>query len=429
MNGVRRPTLKLAILALLVLSTLGSGLHAIAASDAAPGSPGAFFKRLQAAATSFEEFRFLSGPEVQANPTWQAMAAQTLAASYSTLGRPNDALRVFPIRDRSPAPADLPAPGAYTAVPAVEWVSRQAPSYRVVMVNEAHHQGQTRLLTLSLLAPLRARGFTHLAVETLATPPLAKGYPTLGTGYYTREPVFAELIREAHRLGYVLVPYEPESTPDQTQQERETGMARILATLVESQPEAKLLVHAGYGHVGKHPASQPGGANPMAYEFMRLSALPVLVLDQTKLSWEDGAAQARLARAFDIEEPSVLLTAADARAWSVLPARFDASVVLPAGDATTLRPDWLALGGRRLPTPVDLNACLGHLPCLAEARHADEGDDAIPADQFVMLDPAEATTPLYLAPGRYRLRLLGSDGSVRAERPLLVPPPPALRTP
>lgn len=415
--------------ALLAVSTLGSGLHATAAGDEAPASAGAFFKQLQAAATSFDEFRFLAGPEVQANPTWQAMAAQTLAASYSTLGRPNDALRVFPIRDRSPAPADLPAPDAYTTMPAVEWVARQAPSYRVVMVNEAHHQAQTRLLTLSLLAPLRARGFTHLAVETLATPPLAKGYPTLGTGYYTREPVFAELIREAHRLGYVLVPYEPESTPDQTQQERETGMARILAAVVESQPGAKLLVHAGYGHVGKQPASQPGAANPMAFEFMRLSALPVLVLDQTRLTWEAGAAHARLARVFAIDEPSVLLSASDARAWSVLPARFDASVVLPADDATVLRPAWLALAGRRLPIPVDFEACQGHLPCLVEARHADEGDDAIPADQFVMLDPAEASTPLYLAPGRYRLRLLGSDGSVRAERPLVVSPPPALRTP
>lgn len=424
-----RPGLKLAMLVALTASMLGAGPHAVAANDEAPDSVAAFFKRLQAANTSFDEFRFLSGPEVQASPTWKAMAAQTLAASYSTLGRPNDALRVFPIRDRSPAPTDLPAPGAYTAMPAVEWVSRQAPSYRVVMVNEAHHQAQTRLLTLSLLAPLRAHGFTHLAVETLATPPLAKGYPTLGTGYYSREPVFAELIREAHRLGYVLVPYEPESTPDQTQQQRETGMARILAAVVESQPEAKLLVHAGYGHVGKQPASQPGGANPMAFEFMRLSALPVLVLDQAKLTWEAGAAHARLARAFDIDEPSVLLSTADARPWSVLPARFDASVVLPAEDATALRPGWLALGGRRLATKVDFAACLAHLPCLVEARHAGEGDDAIPADQFVMLDRAEAATPLYLAPGSYRLRLLGGDGSLLAERPLVVPSLPAAQTP
>ena len=68
-----------------------------------------------------------------------------------------------------------------------------------------------------------------------------------------------------------------------------------------------------------------------------------------------------------------------------------------------------------------MTPCIGHLPCLAEARYADEGDDAIPADQFVMLARSEANTPLYLAPGRYRLRLLGADGSSLSERELTVP--------
>ena len=69
--------------------------------------------------------------------------------------------------------------------------------------------------------------------------------------------------------------------------------------------------------------------------------------------------------------------------------------------------------------------CAGHLPCLAEARHADEGDEAIPADQFLMLATSEASTPLYLAPGEYRLRLSGSDGGTLLDRPLQVPSPDA----
>ena len=70
---------------------------------------------------------------------------------------------------------------------------------------------------------------------------------------------------------------------------------------------------------------------------------------------------------------------------------------------------------------IDMTPCLGHLPCLAEARHASEGDDAIPADQFLMLAAADGDTPLFLAPGRYRLRLLGSAGMPVAGRELEVP--------
>ena len=67
---------------------------------------------------------------------------------------------------------------------------------------------------------------------------------------------------------------------------------------------------------------------------------------------------------------------------------------------------------------IDLTPCLGHLPCLAEARPAGEGDDAIPSDQFLMLAAGETATPLYLAPGKYRLRLLGNDGAPVASRDL-----------
>lgn len=408
----------------LCLALLAGVAAAAGTGDDAPTDPfAAYFARMRAMTTPFAEFRFMTGPEVAANPAWTQIAGQTLAATQATLGRPYDAIRSFPLHDRRAAPADLPTPATHVAQPAVDWIVDRAAGLRVVMVNEAHHRPETRQLTLALLAPLRARGFTHLAVEALADPPLPKGYPTLDTGYYTREPVFAELLRAARRLGFVLVPYEPASTPGQTQQQRETGMAATLATLVRTQPGAKVLVHAGYGHIGKTAGSQPGGADPMALAFMRLSGLPILSVDQTRLTWEDGAAADRLARTFGVQAPAVLVDRQDHRAWSGEPQRFDASVLLPATDASALRPDWLILAGRRQPVTVDLTPCNTHLPCLAEARYAGEGDDAIPADQFVLLADGETDTPLYLAPGQYRLRLTGPDDTVLADRTLDVPAP------
>src|SRR5258708_7164866 len=42
-----------------------------------------------------------------------------------------------------------------------------------------------------------------------------RGYPTLSTGYYTAEPVYADLIRIALTIGYKVTPYEIEYSPFQ----------------------------------------------------------------------------------------------------------------------------------------------------------------------------------------------------------------------
>lgn len=381
-----------------------------------------FFRRLGQEKTAFGKFLFLAGQEAQGNAELKGPVAQLLATTYSFLGRPNDAIREFPIHDRAKAPPGLPDTASFAAMPADTWIAHQAGKYSVIMVNEAHHQPQTRLLTLSLLPRLRALGFSYFAVEALGENPLKVGYPTNDTGYYTSEPVFAEVVREASRLGYTLLPYEASKDESSaSQQARETGQAKRLAEVIVKDPYAKILVHAGYGHIQESAGSQPANADPMALEFVRLTNLPVLTIDQTRLTWEDGLAAGRLAQDFAITAPSVLVGRDTGNAWTVLPGTFDASVVLPAVDAATVRPDWLDLGGKRRAVAVDMAPCIGHIPCLAEARHADEGDDAIPADQFVVLDPAEASQPLYLASGDYRLRLTDGAGATLAESALTVP--------
>ena len=91
--------------------------------------------------------------------------------------------------------------------------------------------------------------------------------------------------------------------------------------------------------------------------------------------------------------------------------------MFPPQDSDTGRPDWAALGGERVSYPIAGELCRGVLPCLIEARYADEGEDAIPADR-ARLAPSDsaglservsvvtnkdATGELFLRPGRYRL--------------------------
>ena len=400
-----------------------------------------FFQAFNAQPDTFAEYRFLTSPAVQQDARTRNIASQMVATHLSFLGRPVDALRAFPYRGNSAPQGDLPVPSNWIAVPASDWIAEQAEAYRVVMVNEAHHAPQTRVLTITLLQRLRGKGYTHLAVEALlndGTDPMPGGYPVRKTGIYTREPMFAELLREALRLGYRLVPYETPNNPGERQQDRETGQARAIAAVLAEDLQSKVLVHAGYSHIGEAQQGLPDDAKPMAMELASMSGLPLLTIDQTSTrSYEaadiDTVGQ-RLAKQFAMNVPSVLIAREGGGAWSYRPGLNDVSVLLPAAPvADAQRPDWLSLDGKRIAVVVDLTPCLIHLPCLAEARRADDGDDAIPADQFLMLSAGETTTPLYLASGKYRLRLLGADGETLAEQPVHIPAatatPPSARTP
>ena len=394
-----------------------------------------FFQAFNAQPDTFAEYRFLTSPAVQQDAQTRNMASQMVATHLSFLGRPVDALRAFPFRGVDEPNRDLPTPALWAATSAKDWIAAQADDCRVVLVNEAHHAPQTRVLTIALLQRLREKGYTHLAVEALlndGTDPMPSGYPVRKTGIYTREPVFAELLREALRLGYRLVPYETPNNPGERQQDRETGQTRAIAAVLAKDPQSKVLVHAGYAHIGETQEGLPDDARPMAMELAKMSGLPLLTIDQTSTrSYEaadtDTVGQ-RLAKQFAVAEPSVLVAHDGENAWSNKPGLYDVSVLLPPATGRSLRPEWLSLDGKRVAVAIDLAPCLGHLPCVAEARHAREGDDAIPADQFLMLDAADVATPLFLSPGTYRMRLNGSDGGTLVERSLQVPSPSTTTT-
>lgn len=417
-------------LAIAILSVALAADAAPAGGDAAKDPVDDFFKAFNAQPDTFAEYRFLTSPAVQQDARTRNMASQMLATHLSFLGRPVDALRAFPYRGNSAPQDDRPMPSDWMAVPASDWIAEQAEAYRVVMLNEAHHAPQTRVLTIALLQCLREKGYTHLAVEALlndGTDPMPGGYPVRKTGIYTREPVFAELLREARRLGYSLLPYEPNDKGPQTQQQRETGQARAIAAVLAKDPQSKVLVHAGYAHIGEAQEGLPNDARPMAMELAKMSGLPLLTVDQTSTrSYEaadiDTVGQ-RLAKQFAVGKPSVLVARDGENAWSNKPGLHDVTVLLPPATGTSLRPDWLSLDGKRMAVAIDLTPCLGRLPCVAEARHAREDNDAIPADQFLVLDAADVATPLFLSPGTYRMRLTGSDGGTLVERSLQVPSP------
>lgn len=342
-----------------------------------------------------------------------------------------------------PSPLGLPGERAQ---PAVEAIAQLARSYKAVFFNEAHHLPLTRTLTVQLLAKLRAEGFDTFAAETLydSDSALAKrGYPIDGTGFYTEEPICAEMVRSALKLGFKVVSYEVDD--NRSGDARERAQARNLYQRVFKQNRsARLVVDAGYAHIAESGAYL-GGAS-MAEHLHRIADIDPLTVEQTMLIPHPAASQNHpyynaIVQQLHPTEPIVFEDAAG-KPWSLRDG-YDVSVVFPLPALRRGRPTWLALGGLRTPYFVGGNiTCKNRYPCLVEARYATEGDDAIPADRMVFdpipeleAQPIEKVRPangatageLYLRPGQYRLSASDAEGRTLSRQTITVTAPAAAR--
>lgn len=171
----------------------------------------------------------------------------------------------------------------YHAADAKKFILQKARENRVLIFNEAHYNPRNRVFVTSLLKDLKKIGYSYFAAETFSTRPDFKEnsrYPNLNSGYYTMEPQFGNLIREANKLNYTLYAYEHFSRGNQW--ERETGQARNLAKLLDSVPDSKVIILCGFDHIVED--SIANWATPMAARLKELTGIDPYTIDQIVLS-------------------------------------------------------------------------------------------------------------------------------------------------
>jgi tetratricopeptide (TPR) repeat protein len=356
---------------------------------------------------------------------------QYYANQAQAMGEYDEASRIY----GWPRPVDDAVAAGFTnAVDAVPVVLAQAHGRRAVFLNESHGQSQTRAANYALLAGLRADGFNVLAMETLSSGPTiarsadhcssttmldaelpTRGYATVNTGYYSADPVYAEMIREALRLGFRLVAYDnrvADGVPA-----REQNQAENLACVFKDDPSARLVVFAGFSHIAEGKDFWvPGGA--MAARFKMLSGIDPLSVDTTtqlyldpaKLAFADAGAKAA----------PVSFALQDANGANYGTENFDLALYVPApAHREDGKASWLALGGTRAPNRVDVKACDGISPCIIQARRVGEHEDAIPADVCVVATSATGCS-LFLRPGNYEVTAVDGAETVLDRKPLAV---------
>ncbi|MEP6940860.1 MAG: hypothetical protein ABI846_13930 [Rudaea sp.] len=329
-----------------------------------------------------------------------------------------------------PAQADdgpSPLAGGYRAQPADEVVLRLAHGRKAIFFNEAHSAPITRTLTVELLGRLRAEGFNYFAAETLyvGDKDLQKrGYAIAKSGFYVSEPIYGEMVRTALALGFKVVAYDAENAGVGDPREKEG--AQTLAQIFKHDPNARLVVNAGFAHIQKQ--GKYLGGSSMAEFFERISGIEPLAIEQTMMIQHARADQDHpyyiaVTQANRAAHPFAYVNASGA-AWTLKPGEYDVSVIFPPSTVVDGRPDWVSLDGTRVAYRVGGDACRANFPCLIEARHLAEGEDAVAADRAV-LNVIDQNTPinermlvnhgntdsrLYLFPGSYRVSALDRVG-------------------
>jgi hypothetical protein len=367
---------------------------------------------------------------------WTDALKQMLGTEYSYVGRYQKALDCFdrPF-GRPKKTGQLVSPEQYESCDAVAAILELADKRQVIMINEAHHVPMHRAFTLQLLEGLYRKGFRYFAAETLVagdTTLETRGYPILR--YYLAEPIYADLVRTALNLGFKIVPYEFTGTPGVFEvadpipgmNAREQGQARNLKErILDKDPTAKIIVHAGYSHICKSPDNRgKGEVRWMALAFQELTGIEPFSIDQTQMSESNKRENENRDYRFAVEnglvkDGPVVLRDKQGGGFFVCTSNgltYDLSVIHPRSRFEHGRPTWLAMGGRRQPHEVQTTL---HPPSggsyLAQAFFTKEmASNAVPIDQ-IEYSADEAFPTLWLPAGEIQVRIVDDEAKILHE--------------
>lgn len=328
----------------------------------------------------------------------------------------------------------------YKMLDPLDAIEMVAATRQVIMINEEHHTPFHRATTLQLLKRLYDKGFRYFAVEALYTDDKRlrskedtelnnRKFPTHQTGYYTDDPVFADAVRTALKLGYKVVPYEapaicePGVDRNTCSERRERGQAQnIYDRTLKNDPQAKILVHVGRAHNSKFVGKD--NSKFMASYFQEITGIVPFTIDQLHFSERLNTANEYPLYRYLTRNNLLLKTsvyqAADGSFFNQTAEGNDMVIFHPRmryemGRATFLKMNGLRkaqkINLKRLKLQASKNSFGGSEPVLVQAFYKQESADAVPVDQ-VILYPNKQIPVLMLPKGSFKIRAIDETGEI-----------------
>lgn len=303
------------------------------------------------------------------------------------------------------------------AIDAIEYILDQVLNHNFILLNEAHYSSQHREFATSLLGELYNHyGFRYLAIEALSLNDSLlekRGFANIHTGYYTQDPSLGNMVNEALRIGYKLIPYESSRYSHGSLRDLDQAHNIIKQTKAQD-PSSKVLIYAGYSHINECCLDDP--YTPLGAHLKKIIGEEILTIDQVEMS-------GLLAREKEnqyyryifntsgnhISSASIFLNQKGVPILTPLGKNhIDLQVYHPRTQFVNGRPSWLVRNRNFYPVPVNLKKWKGNLLSIVNFHHP---EDAVPVDQFIIDDEKF----ILLSPGRYRARIFNCAGEIIAK--------------
>ncbi|MGJ1417677.1 hypothetical protein AACH28_05630 [Sphingobacterium thalpophilum] len=162
----------------------------------------------------------------------------------------------------------------------IDEIVEKIKAHRVLMFNENHLQPRCRLLINLLLPKLSKEGFNVLALESLSEDEdriNRLGFPNVESGFYTRDPNMANLIRTARIYGLKVIGYEDFGNASQRDLQQAKNL--IQKSEIATKNQVKVIVLAGGGHIEE---GDTGENKSMAQYFKKLTKIDPYTINQVK---------------------------------------------------------------------------------------------------------------------------------------------------
>lgn len=285
---------------------------------------------------------------------------------------------------------------------ALKELTKLAKSTNLVLINEAHHRPEHRVFTQQLIEQLYKQGYRYLALEGLHQRDSLiqkRKFPNEKSGVYITDFNYGNLIRKAFELGMKVISYDAYAPGLGVRDSLQA--ANIYAKSFAQNAAAKVVVHAGYGHICQQPF---GNSRPMGVVLSELTESDPLVIDQTttmehQLESQKSDSYEYITTENNITQAVVLKN--KGQLWNVSSV-YDACVIHPKLKLENHRATWLQYGNRKtyfLPSEIRKAKYMGQL---IKVYLQNEPSDAIPIDQFELKD---LDMPIIVPSGSYRIEI------------------------
>jgi len=351
---------------------------------------------------------------------FESLANQSMAWYFSYVGEYKQAIKFYSrdLDTKSLSTSNFEDLSKYKAQSAKEVIVSEAAHYDFILINEAHHKPQHRIFTHSLLASLKDQGYNTFAVETLGKKAFSINETKIideNLGGLALEPHYADVIRQALKLGYTILPYDYET--DFEFEKRDSLGAFRLVQYKRDHPAAKVLVHCGYEHISENTKA-------LAYWVKKFSGEDVLTINQTAFTeeykpelespyYQMGVNYHKLSHPFVLSKKKVFFREDEAS---------DLFVFHPRTTYTLQRPDWqlhYKLPQAYIEVPTEYLKSSDKLS-LFQAFYSDEYAKGLPVDQFIVQPSDKEPKGFILAPGCYKIKSEDVDRNTIWEADLLV---------